>query len=129
MKSDYYELDNGKQAVYYIYNYKLQFSYGNCFKYLCRAGRKEGNSAESDINKALVYASSVNDELTRPERIALKIRNSILFNSDDQMCEHHLAKVLKSIIKFDDYKKIIKLIVKYADWRGVNVKPEFRKYT
>lgn len=27
MKSDYYELDNGKQAVYYIYNYKLQFQW------------------------------------------------------------------------------------------------------
>lgn len=128
MKSDYYELDNGKQIVQYIFDYKLGFAYGNAAKYLCRAGRKEGNTSESDLNKALVYVTSVNDELTLPERLALKVRNTFLFNSQDQMCEHHLAKILKSIIKFDDYKKVAKLIVKYADWRGINVKSEFRKY-
>ena len=128
MKSDYYELDNGKQIVQYIYDYKLGFAYGNAAKYLARAGRKENNSAESDINKALVYVTSVKDELSLVERLALKVRNTFLFNDKDQMCEHHLAKVLKSIIKFDDCDKVANLIVKYADWRGINVKPEFREY-
>ena len=32
MKSDYYTLDNGKQAICYIYEYNLGFAYGNAFK-------------------------------------------------------------------------------------------------
>lgn len=128
MKSDYYELDNGKQIVQYIYDLRLGFAYGNAAKYLCRAGRKDGNTSESDINKALVYITSVNSEFTLLERMILKIRNTRLLNKKEMVCEHHLDKVLKSIFVFDDYKKVAKLVVKYADMRGINVRQEFRKY-
>ena len=54
----YYMLANGKSASDYIYDGKLKFSRGNSFKYISRCGRKENNTAESDLNKALVYILS-----------------------------------------------------------------------
>jgi hypothetical protein len=40
----------------------------------------------------------------------------------------HLGDTLRSIIRFDDPCVIARKIVKYAKWRGINVKPEFEKY-
>ena len=128
MTQNYYVLDNGKSAVDYIYTYHLGFSGGNAFKYLVRAGRKENNSAESDINKALVYITSSHNEVPVIERLLKRIYNMFTFNADTQMCEHHLADILRAIIRFDDPCVIARKIVKYAKWRGINVKPEFEKY-
>lgn len=128
MNQNYYVLDNGKSAIDYIYEFHLGFSYGNAFKYLCRAGRKEDNSAESDINKSLVYITSSHNEVPLIERFLKRIYNTFTFNADTQMCEHHLASVLRSIIRFDDPTAIARKIIKYAKWRGINVKPEFAKY-
>lgn len=33
----------------------LNFNLGNVVKYACRAGKKDGESAEKDLNKALDY--------------------------------------------------------------------------
>lgn len=128
MNQSYYTLDNGKSAINYIYEAHLEFAYGNAFKYLCRASRKPGNSAESDLNKALTYVLSADNEMSFIHRIAHKLYNMVTFNFNTQMCEHHLASVLKSIIRFERPSKIAKRIVKYAKWRGINVKPEFEKY-
>lgn len=128
MTNDYYTLDNGKSAIDYIYQAHLEFAYGNSFKYLVRCGRKENNSAESDLNKALTYVLSADNEMSFAHRMLRKIYNMFTFNFDTQMCEHHLASILKSIIRFERPTKVAKKIVKYAKWRGINVKPEFEKY-
>lgn len=128
MKSDYYTLDNGRQAIHYIYEYKLGFSYGNCFKYLVRAGRKENNSAESDLNKALVYIMSSDKEMTLAKRLAKRAYNSLVFNDKTQFAEHHLAEILKSIILFDDPIKIARMITNYMKFRGIEVNDRFKLF-
>lgn len=124
MFQQYYSLDNGKQAVDYIYEYNLGFSYGNAFKYMVRAGLKPNNSAEKDLNKALVYIMSSDREFPFLKRVALKIRNSRMFNDKTQFAEHHLAEILTSIIKFDYKDKIVRMIIDYMQFRGVEVKTE-----
>lgn len=128
MKSDYYTLDNGRQAIHYIYEYNLGFSYGNCFKYLVRAGRKENNSAESDLNKALVYIMSSDKEYPLAKRLAKRAYNSLIFNDKTQFAEHHLQEILYAIIKFDDPIKIARMIVEYMKFRGINVSDKFKLF-
>jgi len=128
MKSSYYELDNGKQIVYYIYKYNLNFSYGNAAKYLCRAGRKQNNSAESDLNKALVYIISSDKEIPLAKRLLMRAINTIKFNDKVQFAEHHLQEILCSIIKYDDPIKIARMIVSYMKFRGINVSDEFKLF-
>lgn len=128
MKSDYYALDNGKQIVYYIYEYNLNFSYGNCAKYLCRAGRKDGNSAESDLNKALVYILSSDNEISLPKRLFMRAVNSLRFNDKTQFAEHHLAEILKAVIKYDDPVKIARMIVAYMKFRDIPISEKFRLF-
>ena len=128
MKSDYYTLDNGKQAIYYIYEHGLGFSYGNAFKYLVRAGRKENNSADSDLNKALVYIMSSDKEMTLAKRLAKRTYNKLKFNIKTQFAEHHLAEILKSIILFDDPIKIARMIVQYMKFRGIEVNDRFKLF-
>lgn len=128
MKSDYYELDNGKQIVYYIYKYSLNFSYGNCAKYLCRAGRKQNNSAESDLNKALVYILSSDKEISLPRRLTMRALNSFRFNDKTQFAEHHLQEILCAIIKYDDPIKIARMIVSYMKFRGIEISDKFKLF-
>lgn len=128
MKSDYYELDNGRQIVYYIYEYNLNFSYGNCAKYLCRAGRKDGNSAESDLNKALVYILSSDKEISLPKRLLMRAVNSIRFNDNTQFAEHHLQEILYAIIKYEDPIKIARMIVAYMKFRGMEVLEKYKLF-
>ena len=128
MHKDYYTLDNGRQIVDYIYTAHLGFSYGNAAKYLCRASRKPGESGESDLNKALTYVLSANEEFSFIQRVALKLYNLLTFNFNDQFSEHHLRDVLCSIIRFDRPTKVARKIVKYAKWRGIPIKEEFSKY-
>lgn len=128
MKSDYYTLDNGKQIVYYIYKYNLNFSYGNCAKYLCRAGRKDGNSAESDLNKALVYIISSDKEISLSRRLFMHMINSARFNDKTQFAEHHLVEILKAVIKYDDPIKIARMIVNYMKFRGIEVNDRFKLF-
>lgn len=127
MHSDYYTLDNGKQAVDYICEYNLGFYYGNAFKYLVRAGRKEGNSAEKDLNKALNYIIASHSENGLFKRILLHVYNSWKFNSQTQFASRTLADILCSIIRFESNVKIAKMIISYMDDRNIKVKDEYRK--
>lgn len=128
MKSDYYELSNGKQAIYYIYKYKLGFSYGNSFKYLVRASRKPGNSAESDLNKALTYITSSKEEYSCFYRVIVKLINLLKFNHKDSFQDSDIQHILMAIISFNSYKEIAEMIVAYMNKHGIFVKDEFKKY-
>ena len=100
---------------------------GNAFKYVSRCGRKENNTAESDLNKALVYVLSSDKEFSFIDRVKLHIRNSLLFHgdiSDDKNVDH----ILRAIIKFEDKENIARMIVRYMKSRGINVKPEYKRY-
>lgn len=125
---DYYELENGKHASDYIYTYGLGFSYGNAFKYCTRCGKKEGNSVEKDLNKAMTYILSSDSEYSFIERLAKRALNTWLFNDRTQFAPRNLADILCAIIKFESKEKIAKLIVRYMKFRGVNVKPEYKCY-
>ena len=124
---DYYSIGN-RQALDYIYSAHLGFSYGNCFKYTLRAGRKVGNSAESDLNKALNYITSSNEEFSFFKRIVMKICNSSSFSDSISLNDKELANILNSIIKFDKPEKIAKMIVTYANERGINVRQEYKHF-
>lgn len=128
MDKSYYVLDNGKSAIDYITEFHLQFTYGNCFKYLCRCGKKDGNSAESDLNKALNYITSAHNEISTLERLTRKLINTLRFNTKTQFAEHHLASILKSIITYDSPKIITKRIIAYAKWRNIKVDDKYLNY-
>ena len=127
MNSDYYTLDNGRQIVDYIAEYQLGFHYGNAAKYVCRAGRKEGNSAEKDLNKALNYVLSANHENGFIKRLLLHFYNSWKFNAQTQFATRSIADILCALITFEDNKKIARMIVKYMDAHDIKVKDEYRK--
>lgn len=128
MKSDYYELSNGKQAIDYIYAYNLGFAYGNAFKYLVRASRKPGNSAESDLNKALTYITSSKEEYSCFYRVVVKLINRLKFNHKDRLQDSDIHRILMSIISFKSYKEIAEMIVDYMNKHGISVKDEFKQY-
>lgn len=127
MYSDYYSLNHGRQAVDFIYEANLGFSYGNCFKYCVRANRKPDSTAESDLNKALTYMESAKKEYCFLKRLFLRFFNSftvehIQFSSKD------LSDILNAIVKFDSPERISRLIVKYMASRNIPIKKEFEKY-
>lgn len=128
MHQDYYELENGRQAVSYVYEYHLGFAYGNALKYCVRAGRKDNNSAESDLNKALSYIESAKSEFSFIKRMIMKLFNTWSFDSNARLAEPQISAILKAIIKFDKPEKIARMIVKYMKDRGINVKPEYKCY-
>lgn len=128
MQQDYYKLSNGKQAVDYIYKMNLHFSYGNAFKYITRASRKPDNTAESDMNKALVYLISVKDEMCFLKRVMLGLINRLSINEKEKLGDDYLSDILISIMKFKDPKYIANLLINYADMKCIPVKQEFRDY-
>lgn len=128
MFNDYYELCNGRQIVFYVYKYRLSFAYGNAAKYICRFGKKANNSSESDLNKALVYIESVNDEYSKFRRLVKHLFNSIVFKFEYRFDDQPLSGVLYSLIRFEDPDKIARTVVRYMVEHHINVKPEFKKY-
>ncbi len=123
----YYTLSNNKSASDYIFEGKLKFSMGNAFKYVSRCGRKSGNTAESDLNKALIYTLSSDKEFSFIERFALHIRNTLLFYREISS-DKEINDILHAIIKFEDKERIARMIVCYMKSRGINVKPEYKCY-
>lgn len=128
MTQSYYTMENGKSAIYFIYEYHLGFARGNCMKYCVRAGRKDNNSAESDLNKALVYITSADNEIPLFEKLFRRVYNTLTLDYSTEFVNKDMDRIIKSVIKFDDPNKIATMIVKYMDNRGINVKPEFDKY-
>lgn len=128
MHSDYYTLDNGLQAVDYIFDYSLGFSYGNAFKYVVRAGRKEGNSAEKDLIKALDYVSSADKEYSFITRMLLRMKNKKSFNQRSQFAARPVADILSALILFEKPAKVASFIIKYMKIRNIAIPEEFKKY-
>ena len=58
-KPDYYKGTNGMQVFDIIDAYGLDFYLGNVVKYVCRAGKKEGNTKRKDLEKARAYLNRV----------------------------------------------------------------------
>ena len=128
MFNDYYELRNGRQIVFYVYKYNLSFAYGNSAKYICRAGRKADNSSESDLNKALVYITSVNEEFSKFRRLVKHVVNSFVFNFEYKFDLQPLSHILYAIIRFEDPDKIARMVVDHMVKNNIKVNPEFEKY-
>jgi len=124
----YYDVGNGKQILDYVYEYNLGFSFGNAAKYLVRAGRKDNNSADSDLNKALNYVVSSKEEFSFIKRLFMRFFNTLSFEDNFSCLDKNVACILKSIIKFDKPDSIAKMIVKYAVDRGIRVNPEYMHY-
>lgn len=75
---DYYLLPDGRQLEEFIEKECLDFAMGSALKYLYRAGKKHGESAEKDRKKAEHYVkfTSHGDEIT--ERMVWKQLNGLL---------------------------------------------------
>lgn len=129
MTQSYYTVANGKSAIDFIYEYNLGFSYGNAFKYLARASKKPGNSAESDLNKAISYIVTSHNELSFFERLWLQLYNRIKFKKDIHLTDKSLESILVAIIYFNNPNKIAKMIIDYMKLHNIVVHKEFLKYS
>lgn len=54
IRPDYYK-SNGVETIDVIESFDLNFNLGNVIKYVLRAGKKEGEEKEKDLNKAMFY--------------------------------------------------------------------------
>lgn len=54
IRPDYYKA-NGIETIDIIEAFYLNFNLGNVVKYVLRAGKKQGEEKEKDLNKALFY--------------------------------------------------------------------------
>lgn len=50
-----YYKSNGVETIDVIEAFELNFNLGNVIKYVLRAGKKQGEEKEKDLNKALFY--------------------------------------------------------------------------
>ena len=64
LKPDHYN-DHPSGLTCRVFSDYMNFNLGNTFKYLWRAGNKEGESFERDINKAIVYLGFELDKLRK----------------------------------------------------------------
>ena len=123
----YYTLLNNKSASDYIFNGKLKFSMGNVFKYVARCGRKENNTAESDLNKAIVYTLSSDKEFSFIEKAILRLRNMLLF-CEEISDDIEIDNILHAVLNFESKENIVRMIISYMKSRGINVRPEYKHY-
>lgn len=56
---DYYRLPCGRDLEDFIYLRGFSFAQGSAVKYLWRAGKKDGESVEKDMNKCLHYLNYI----------------------------------------------------------------------
>lgn len=54
IRPDYYKA-KGVETIDVIEAFNLNFNLGNVIKYVLRAGKKQGEEKEKDLNKALFY--------------------------------------------------------------------------
>lgn len=54
IRPDYYK-SKGIETIDVIEAFDLNFNLGNVIKYVLRAGKKQGEEKEKDLNKALFY--------------------------------------------------------------------------
>lgn len=67
IRPDYYKA-KGVKTIDVIEAFELNFNLGNVIKYVLRAGKKQGEEKEKDLNKALFYISR---EIKREEDVAI----------------------------------------------------------
>lgn len=67
IRPDYYKA-KGVETIDVIEAFELNFNLGNVIKYVLRAGKKQGEEKEKDLNKALFYISR---EIKREEDVAI----------------------------------------------------------
>jgi len=63
---EYYKGKNGYMAKDVIANFDLTYNIGTAVTYLLRAGKKEGNTTEQDIRKAINHLHFELDEIVKP---------------------------------------------------------------
>ena len=71
IRPDYYK-SNGVETIDVIEAFDLNFNLGNVIKYVLRAGKKQGEEKEKDLNKACFYLKR------EVERWILNIRMVVL---------------------------------------------------
>lgn len=57
---------NGIEPIDYINSHNFNFNLGNAIKYISRCGKKEGESTEKDLKKAIDY---LNFEIERVNNV------------------------------------------------------------
>lgn len=67
IRPDYYKA-KGVETIDVIEAFDLNFNLGNVVKYVLRAGKKQGEEKEKDLNKALFYISR---EIKREDDVAI----------------------------------------------------------
>lgn len=67
IRPDYYKA-KGVETIDVIEAFELNFNLGNVIKYVLRAGKKDGEEKEKDLNKALFYISR---EIKREDDVAI----------------------------------------------------------
>ena len=60
---DHYQLPDGGEVIDLVE--LLPFNVGNAIKYLCRAGRKPGVDADTDLRKAVWYLKRERERLLK----------------------------------------------------------------
>lgn len=101
--------DNVYEAIKVIEAWDLGFCLGNVVKYLSRCGKKEGNSREQDLKKALWY---LNREVNRPPENSPEIKEAInkaaeyLLNLPDE----DFVKEMR-VLTFEDFRQAKKVRV------------------
>lgn len=68
IRLDYYK-SNGVETIDVIEAFDLNFNLGNVIKYVLRAGKKEGEEKEKDLNKALFY---IGREIKREDDVVIE---------------------------------------------------------
>lgn len=67
IRPDYYKA-KGVETIDVIEAFELNFNLGNVIKYVLRAGKKDEEEKEKDLNKALFYISR---EIKREDDVAI----------------------------------------------------------
>lgn len=67
IRPNYYNANDVYEAIKVIQAWDLNFSLGSVLKYICRAGKKNGESAIKDLTKAKTYIELELDNLMKNE--------------------------------------------------------------
>lgn len=69
------------EAINVIEAWGSDFCLGNALKYICRAGKKQGNTAEQDLRKAMYYLERKIEMLNKQKQEAEPTRLATTTNS------------------------------------------------
>lgn len=80
---DYYRLPNGRDLEDFIFEHRLQFPVGSALKYFWRAGKKDGESREKDIQKYGHYVRFLADKWSVPPDAIRRMVEELRRNAED----------------------------------------------